>query len=346
MPRARERSAPASRGAVYVAVARTAAPDHARRGACGPGRGGRGRFTRRLNGWRPGNPDDRLGVYVQHVRLDRLYDDGISIACSRCPSPRLAPSCRALRPGAGAPPHENRSPAIGSRRALSLADFKDVLRRYEFTPEVLFEADSVAIGCPSSRSGAAAPPSTKPAGTPRRGHGAPGPPEVATRLRSAPNIVEPAALDLPLDDRGHRRRAPGRPVRGPREPTPWAVATSGTVRRSSRTTVERGTERCRRRPERAEVTTTSASARSSRTGRFCARRSLTRCATRLARDLFRQCCAISSGLRTSGSGPWSGETDRRHRRVGPVRGDHPRLARPTPPVHGRPRRGCRTFDDT
>jgi cytochrome c556 len=42
---------------------------------------------------------------------------------------------------------------IDRRRAdpavlVSLADFKDLLRRYEFAPEVLFEADSVAIWLP------------------------------------------------------------------------------------------------------------------------------------------------------------------------------------------------------
>ena len=42
---------------------------------------------------------------------------------------------------------------IDRRRAdpavlLSLADFRDVLRRYEFAPEVLFEADAVAIWLP------------------------------------------------------------------------------------------------------------------------------------------------------------------------------------------------------
>ena len=42
---------------------------------------------------------------------------------------------------------------IDRRRAdpavlVSLADFKDLLRRYEFSPEVLFEADSVAIWLP------------------------------------------------------------------------------------------------------------------------------------------------------------------------------------------------------
>lgn len=42
---------------------------------------------------------------------------------------------------------------IDRRRAdpaviLSLADFRDLLRRYEFAPEVLFEADAVAIWLP------------------------------------------------------------------------------------------------------------------------------------------------------------------------------------------------------